>query len=41
MLVPGMRDLHPTTHRLLMARVLSSLGQGALMVDFALYWHAL
>jgi len=41
MLVPGMRDLHLTTHRLLMARALSSLGQGALVLDFALYLHAL
>jgi MFS family permease len=35
------RDLHPTTSRLLLARALRSIGQGALVVDFALYLHAL
>ena len=34
-------DLHPTTRRLLLARGVRSLGQGALVVDFALYLHAL
>ncbi len=33
--------LHPTTRRLLLARVLRSIGQGSLVVDFALYLHAL
>jgi MFS family permease len=35
------RILHPTTRMLLLARALRSLGQGALVVDFALYLHAL
>ncbi|MGO9119596.1 MAG: hypothetical protein ACLQPD_18550, partial [Desulfomonilaceae bacterium] len=35
------RDLHPTTKRLLLARFLRSIGQGVLVVDFALYLHAL
>ena len=34
-------DLHPTTRRLLLARGLRSLGQGTLVVDFALYLQAL
>jgi predicted MFS family arabinose efflux permease len=41
MVVPGLEDLHPTTRRLLMMRTLRSIGQGALVVDFALYLHAL
>jgi MFS family permease len=41
--IPGTRfaDLHPTTLRLLLARTLRSVGQGALVVDFALYLNAL
>ncbi len=35
------RDLHPTTRRLLMIRTLRSIGQGALVVDFTFYLHAL
>lgn len=35
------RDLHPTTRRLLLSRIFRSIGQGALLVDFALYLHAL
>ncbi len=35
------RNLHPTTRRLLLARTLRSIGQGALVVDFTLYLHAL
>ena len=35
------RDLHPTTRRLLLARAFRSVGQGALVVDLALYLHAL
>ncbi len=35
------KDLHPTTKRLVLARSLRSLGQGALVVDLALYLHAL
>lgn len=35
------KDLHPTTRRLLLARAWRSVGQGALIVDFALYLHAL
>jgi len=35
------KNLHPTTRRLLLARTLRSIGQGALVVDFALYLHAL
>ena len=34
-------DLHPTTRRLLLTRGFRSVGQGALVVDFALYLHAL
>lgn len=34
-------DLHPTTRRLLIARALRSVGQGALVVDMALYLNAL
>jgi len=34
-------DLHPTTRRLLLARGLRSIGQGMLVVDWALYLHAL
>ena len=41
MFIPGFGDLHPTTRRLLAARALRSVGQGALVVDFALYLHAL
>ena len=36
-----LRDIHPTTRRLLLARAARSIGQGALVVDFALYLHAL
>lgn len=35
------RDLFPTTRRLILARGLRSIGQGALVVDLALYLHAL
>lgn len=35
------QDLHPTTRRLLAIRTLRSIGQGALVVDFALYLQAL
>ena len=35
------RDLHPTTKRLVLARAFRSIGQGALVVDLALYLHAL
>ena len=41
MTLPGLEDLHPTTYRLLLMRALRSVGQGALVVDFALYLHAL
>jgi MFS family permease len=41
MILRAFRNLHPTTRRLLMARSLRSIGQGALVVDFALYLHAL
>jgi MFS family permease len=34
-------QLHPTTRRLLFTRALRSIGQGALVVDFALYLSAL
>jgi MFS family permease len=34
-------DLHPTTRRLLLARGLRSIGQGMLVVDWALYLSAL
>ncbi len=33
--------LHPTTKRLILARAFRSIGQGALVVDLALYLHAL
>ena len=35
------RDLHPTTKRLLLARGFRSIGQGALVVDLALYLRAM
>jgi MFS family permease len=35
------KDLHPTTRRLLLSRAFRSIGQGALVVDLALYLHAL
>ncbi|HET8553135.1 MAG TPA: MFS transporter [Gammaproteobacteria bacterium] len=35
------RDIHPTTRRLLGARFARSVGQGLLIVDLALYLHAL
>ena len=38
---PGIRGLHPTTKQLLATRALRSVGQGTLVVDFALYLHAL
>jgi MFS family permease len=41
MTIPGFGRLHPTTRRLLLARALRSVGQGALVVDFALYLYAL
>ena len=41
MIIPGFGDLHPTTRRLMFARALRSISQGALVVDFALYLHAL
>jgi len=37
----GLEELHPTTRRLLLMRTLRSVGQGVLVVDFALYLHAL
>lgn len=40
-MIPVFADLHPTTRRLLLTRALRSIGQGALVVDFALYLHAL
>ncbi|HET6725275.1 MAG TPA: MFS transporter [Gammaproteobacteria bacterium] len=36
-----LRDIHPTTRRLLAARFTRSVGQGVLIVDLALYLHAL
>jgi predicted MFS family arabinose efflux permease len=39
--LPGLRELQPTTRRLLLMRTLRSVGQGTLVVDFALYLHAL
>jgi MFS family permease len=41
MTVLGFTDLHPTTQRLILTRGLRSMGQGMLVVDFALYLHAL
>lgn len=35
------RDFHPTTKRLMLARAFRSVGQGALVVDLALYLHSL
>ena len=35
----GFRSLHPTTRRLIAARFLRSIAQGALAVDFVLYLH--
>ena len=36
-----LRDLHPTTKKLVLARAFRSVGQGALVVDLTLYLHAL
>lgn len=36
-----LRDLHPTTKRLVLTRAFRSIGQGALVVDLTLYLHAL
>jgi MFS family permease len=41
MTIRGFGHLHSTTRRLLLARALRSVGQGALVVDFALYLSAL
>jgi MFS family permease len=41
MIMPILGNLHPTTRRLLLTRALRSIGQGALVVDFTLYLHAL
>jgi len=41
MTLPLFTNLRPTTRRLLLMRTLRSIGQGALVVDFALYLHAL
>lgn len=38
---PLLADLHPTTRRLLAARTVRSVAQGALVVDLSLYMHAL
>ena len=37
----GLNELHPTTRRLLAARAVRSVAQGALVVDLSLYMHAL
>jgi MFS family permease len=37
----ALNDLHPTTRRLLAARTVRSIAQGALVVDLSLYMHAL
>jgi MFS family permease len=36
-----LKDLHPTTKRLILARAVRSIGQGALVVDLTLYLHSL
>ena len=36
-----LKELHPTTKRLILARAFRSIGQGALVVDMTLYLHAL
>jgi MFS family permease len=41
MRLSGLGDLHPTTRRLLLTRALRSIGQGVLVVDWALYLNAL
>ncbi|HUX50519.1 MAG TPA: MFS transporter [Spirochaetia bacterium] len=41
MRVFNFNELHPATRRLLFARALRSVGQGTLVVDFALYLNAL
>jgi hypothetical protein len=41
MILRAFRNLHPITRRLLLTRSVRSIGQGALVVDFALYLHAL
>ena len=37
----NLKDLHPTTKKLVLARAFRSIGQGALVVDLALYLHSL
>jgi MFS family permease len=37
----SIKKLHPTTKKLILARAFRSIGQGALVVDLALYLHAL
>ncbi|MBU6421550.1 MAG: MFS transporter [Gammaproteobacteria bacterium] len=37
----ALNELHPTTRRLLAARAVRSIAQGALVVDLSLYMHAL
>ncbi len=36
-----LKDIHPTTKRLILARAFRSVGQGALVVDITLYLHTL
>jgi predicted MFS family arabinose efflux permease len=37
----NLKDLHPTTRRLILSRAIRSIGQGVLVVDMSLYLHAL
>lgn len=37
----NLKDIHPTTKRLIFTRAFRSIGQGALVVDLTLYLHAL
>jgi len=37
----ALNELHPTTRRLLAARAVRSVAQGALVADLSLYLHAL
>ncbi len=39
--LPDLKNIHPTTRRLIAARAARSVGQGALVVDFSLYLYSL
>ena len=41
MFIQDIKGLHPATDRLLATRMIRSIGQGILVVDFTLYLHAM